>query len=263
MDDNTPSDDPSRQDPAPQSFTIDELAAHTRVPSRTIRFYQSKGALQPPEIRGRIAYYGREHVQRLELIGQLKDRGLRIKAIRDLVARVDAGDFAIHEWLGLQEQLESPWSEDEPVMLPREQVEGMLEDAPPGALAELVRTRLLSRQGDAFFVRSPGLLRVTLKLHAAGVDLDVASKAGQILRKHAAKMTRELADFFLEHAGDGFGRAPTPEDLQEAFLVLRPMGLEALRLIFGHEMQSVLRELVESGRTTTVPRTKRRKPRSD
>ena len=38
-------------------YTIDELAAVARVPSRTIRFYQSKGALMPPEIRGRLAIY--------------------------------------------------------------------------------------------------------------------------------------------------------------------------------------------------------------
>ena len=55
------------------SYTIDELSAHTGVPSRTIRFYQSSGALQKPAKRGRIAYYGPEHVERLALIGQLQD----------------------------------------------------------------------------------------------------------------------------------------------------------------------------------------------
>jgi len=39
-------------------YTIDDLAAVSRVPSRTIRFYQSKGALQSPKIKGRVAFYG-------------------------------------------------------------------------------------------------------------------------------------------------------------------------------------------------------------
>ena len=37
----------------------------TRVPSRTIRYYQSKGALPKPTIRGRVAFYGPGHVERL------------------------------------------------------------------------------------------------------------------------------------------------------------------------------------------------------
>ena len=47
-------------------------------------------------------------------------------------------------------------------------------------------------------------------------------------------------------------RAASAEDLEEAFVELRPMGLEALRLIFGHEMQKVLQEHVESGRTAAI-----------
>ena len=45
----------------------------------------ASGALMPPEIRGRVAYYGPAHVERLKLIAQLQDRGLRIDAIRDLL----------------------------------------------------------------------------------------------------------------------------------------------------------------------------------
>src|SRR5258708_24418105 len=41
-------------DPESTEYTIDELASTARVPSRTIRFYQSRGALMPPEIRGRV-----------------------------------------------------------------------------------------------------------------------------------------------------------------------------------------------------------------
>ena len=63
-----------------ETLTIDELAAASRVPSRTIRFYQSRGALMAPEIRGRVAFYGKPHIERLKLIAQLQDRGLRIDA---------------------------------------------------------------------------------------------------------------------------------------------------------------------------------------
>ncbi|MEQ9077339.1 MAG: MerR family transcriptional regulator [Sandaracinaceae bacterium] len=241
-----------------ESYTIDELAALTRVPSRTIRFYQSKGALQAPEIRGRVAHYGPAHVERLALIGQLKDRGLRIKAIRDLVTRIDEGELSLEAWLGLQERLQSAWADDSPEVLSRESIEKRLDGKPPGFLGDLVRANVLVPQGEAYLVKSPGLLRVLLQLHDAGIDLDVALKAADMLRKHVAKMTRELADHFLAHAGDGFGRDGTSEGLESAFEELRPLGLEALRLVFGQEMQRVLRSYVESGRTAGITRKPRK-----
>ena len=79
--------------PEPTGYTIDELASAARVPSRTIRFYQSRGALMAPEIRGRVAFYGAPHVERLKLIAQLQDRGLRIDAIGDLLASIDRGEM--------------------------------------------------------------------------------------------------------------------------------------------------------------------------
>ena len=62
-------------------YTIDELAAATGVPSRTVRHYQWVGALQPPARKGRIALYREEHLQRLQLIGKLQDRGYGSPAI--------------------------------------------------------------------------------------------------------------------------------------------------------------------------------------
>src|SRR6184192_3936279 len=84
---------------AQREYTIDELAAVARVPSRTIRFYQSTGALPRPRIRGRVAYYDESHIARLKLIGTLQDRGLRIRAIRELLVRADRGELALNEWL--------------------------------------------------------------------------------------------------------------------------------------------------------------------
>ena len=100
-------------DVMPTEYTIDELATVSRVPSRTIRFYQSRGALMPPEIRGRVAYYGEPHLRRLELIAQLQDRGLRIDAIRDVLGSIDRGELDLAEWLGVEQQVHAPWANDQ------------------------------------------------------------------------------------------------------------------------------------------------------
>ena len=98
---------------ADATMTIDELAAATGVPTRTVRFYQARGALMRPEIRGRVAFYGDAHVERLRLIAQLQDRGLRIDAIRDLVAGIDRGELDLAEWLGLEREVQAPWADDQ------------------------------------------------------------------------------------------------------------------------------------------------------
>src|SRR5215470_19199816 len=122
---------------AKTEYTIDELATLTRVPSRTIRFYQSRGALPHPQLRGRVAYYGPEHVERLKLIGSLQDRGLRIRAIRDLLAQADKGELALNEWLGLEQQLQEPWANDRPKVVSDAEL-GELIGNRPGAIAELL-----------------------------------------------------------------------------------------------------------------------------
>src|SRR6516164_7373347 len=109
-------------EPERGEYTIDELASVSRVPSRTIRFYQSRGALMPPEIRGRVAYYGQAHVDRLKLIAQLQDRGLRIDAIRVLLASIDRGELDLAEWLGVEQQVQAPWVNDKPRTVTEDQL---------------------------------------------------------------------------------------------------------------------------------------------
>lgn len=242
-----------------REYTIDELAAVSGVPSRTIRFYQSAGALPRPVVRGRVAYYGDLHVERLKLVGDLQDRGLRIKAIRELLTRIESGELDLHEWLGLDAQIAASWSTDEPKVFSEDELYSLAGSRRPGLLADLVRLRLADRQGERFLVRSPALLRVAMELEGSGVDLDTASGGAAIIRKHASRAALELAKYFFKRAGEGFGHDASSEELLEAFRALRPMGQEALRLIFAQEMNRVVRELVDAGKTTGLPKRKRKK----
>ena len=136
------------EDEGSGEYTIDELAAVSQVPSRTIRFYQSKGALPRPQIRGRVAYYGPAHVERLRLIASLQDRGLRIDAIRELMTRVDKGELDVHEWLGLEARLQAPWADDQPRTVSEAELYELAGSRRPGLLADLVRTKVVARHGD-------------------------------------------------------------------------------------------------------------------
>jgi DNA-binding transcriptional MerR regulator len=241
-----PMSTPSTPAPNPEhpEYTIDELAAVARVPSRTIRFYQSRGALMPPEIRGRVAYYLQAHVDRLKLIAQLQDRGLRIDAIRDLLVSIDRGEVDLAVWLGIEQQVQTPWVNDKPRTVSEEEVYELAGSRRAGLIADLVRRGMLERHGDVYLTQSPALLSIALKLEAAGIDLGTVAQAWDILRKHVGRTASELVEVFIRRAEEG---KLEPRDLGQLD-ALRPLGMEAVRLIFGRAMEHELRSLYESGR---------------
>lgn len=240
-------------------YTIDELSALARVPSRTIRFYQSKGALSSPEIKGRVAYYNSAHVERLKLIAQLQDRGLRIDAIRGLVKSIERGELDMAEWLGVEQQLQTPWAHDHARTVSEEELFTLAGSNRPGLIADLSRTKLVERRGDVYIVESPALLAIAMKLEAVGIGQDTAAAAGEILRKHLGKAVAELTQFFLKRASDGFVETAQPAKLFEA---LRPVGIEAVRIIFGKQVEVALRKLLESGALAAIPASRRRARRT-
>lgn len=70
-----------------EMLTIEELAERSGVSIRTIRFYITEGLIPSPQVRGRNAAYTAEALDRLILIGRLKDAHLPLKEIR---AQLDA-----------------------------------------------------------------------------------------------------------------------------------------------------------------------------
>jgi DNA-binding transcriptional MerR regulator len=242
-----PADDPAEAPPS--MLTIDELAAATRVPSRTIRFYQSRGALMTPEIRGRVAYYGEPHVERLKLIAQLQDRGLRIDAIGDLMKRIDRGEVDLAEWLGVEQQMQAPGTMDQPRTVTEAELYTMAQSQRPGLIGELTRARIVERKGDVFLVESPALLAMAMKLESVGFDLETAAEASRILSKHLGRAVSELVDLILDGVKAGHVTIGQSGDLFEAF---RTVGVDTVRVLFAREMESALRKVLSSGKLASA-----------
>ena len=233
------------------AYTIDELAAATGVPSRTVRHYQWVGALPPPARKGRIALYRDEHLQRLRLIAQLQDRGLHLRAIRDALRQAAHRRLSLEEWLGIGEQLRQPWSAEKPLVLGEAELRQRLGDRPAGFVAALVRAGLLRRQGDrlapAYLVPSPGLLDIGLKLHDAGLDIETGAEAAALVRHSMRRAAAKLVRHFAKHGGRGFARSRSAGDVGEALTALRSLGAEAVRLVFAQEIERALRAAMEKG----------------
>jgi DNA-binding transcriptional MerR regulator len=232
-------------------YTIDELAAATGVPSRTVRHYQWVGALPPPVRKGRIAFYRDEHLQRLRLIGQLQDRGLHLRAIRDALRQAAHRRLSLEEWLGIGEHLRQPWSAETPLVLSEAELRERLGDRPAGFVATLGRTGLLRRQGDqlapAYLVPSPGLLDIGLKLHDAGLDIETGAEAAALIRRSMRRAAAKLVRHFAKRSGRGFARSRSANAVGEALTALRSLGAEAVRLVFAQEVERALRAAMEKG----------------
>ena len=89
-----------------------------------------------------------------------------------------------------------------------------------------------------------------MRLESAGIDLHTSVVGAEMLRKHLARAAGDLVDIFVKSAHDG---AIDPSDMAKLFQALRPMGQEAVRVIFGREMEKALRKLLESGKLASLP----------
>jgi DNA-binding transcriptional MerR regulator len=227
-------------------YGLDELSDRSGVAARTIRYYQSEGLLPKPAKNGRDAVYGAAHVERLALIAELRDHGLTLGAIRDLVA-TDRPSRTVAEWLGVDATLKAPWSDDRPRVMSRAELTTHV-GRRAGLVAELEDAGYLqSGDADTVLVQSPALLDLALQLHDAGIDVDISGRLRDLLRARLAKAVDEAVALLAQRAGTGFAGRASPEELAKAIGVLRPIARETTGIILAQEVERALRGLLDEG----------------
>jgi DNA-binding transcriptional MerR regulator len=73
----------------PEQWRVEDLARRADLSVDTIRFYQKRRLLPPPERAGRVGWYGPDHLERLARIRELRGRGLTLA----LIGRILDGDL--------------------------------------------------------------------------------------------------------------------------------------------------------------------------
>jgi DNA-binding transcriptional MerR regulator len=236
------------------AYGLAELAARSGLAARTIRFYQSADVLPRPDRRGRSAVYREHHLERLRLIAELQDRGLTLSAIRQLLGRRASPGMSVSDWLGLDDTLRGPWSEDRPSFIDDDELADALGTRPPGLQGRLERSRYLEGQPDgSWLVRSPALLDLALQLQDAGIDVEVTGQATDLLRRRLGRAVDDLIVLFTGRTGAGFARRASADELAASLHALRPIVREAAGIILAHEVERGLRELLQP-RPTAVRR---------
>ncbi len=243
--------------PAGDELSLADLSERSGVPVRTIRWYQSEGLLPKPSKRGRDAVYRADHLTRLRLIAELRDRGLTLNAIRDLVSS-ERPARTVAVWLGVDATLTAPWSDDRPRVVDATELDALLGHRRAGLRAELQDAGYLRpAEGGTWLVPSPGLLDLALQLHDAGVDVEVTGQLRDLLRRRLAKAVDDAVKLLVQRTGAGFaGRASTSE-VATAIGALRPIARETTSLILAQEVERALRELVDAGPAALAKATRR------
>jgi DNA-binding transcriptional MerR regulator len=87
------------------AYRVEELAAKAELSVDTVRYYQTKDLLPPPQRIGRVAWYGDDHLDRLAAIRRLQGRGLSLAVIRRLLeGELDHADEELVAALAVAEE---------------------------------------------------------------------------------------------------------------------------------------------------------------
>ncbi|MEC3918395.1 MerR family transcriptional regulator [Nocardia sp. CDC160] len=187
---------------AETEFTIDELARETGMTVRSLRAYHERGVLPPPYLKGRTGFYNQEHVNRLQMISRLLDRGIKLHGIRELLEAWDRGED-LGDVLGVEETPE-PGTEQTARLTGREATPARRIPAThlaerysevPNGLARIVAAGLYEPVDVATYrERNPRLVALTEQLVTAGIPRTRALDEVERLRATCEHIARRFAD---------------------------------------------------------------------
>jgi DNA-binding transcriptional MerR regulator len=221
-----------------ESFVIDELSRRTGLTVRSIRAYQSRKLLPPPEVRGRTGYYDARHVARIELIKDLQSEGLKLDSIARMLDNAGRSDADLLRFTRTVTELfgETPGAMSTSADL--RQRFGVSESHERTVLNRAEKLGLIRAVGDGNYeVLSPRLLDAgEHAVHVLGLDADEALRVLSHLRRHADGVARTYLDLYVARVWGPFVEAGQPaeqwSDVEAALQHVRDLATEALLSAF-------------------------------
>lgn len=220
-------------------MTIDQLAQAAGLTVRNVRNYQSKGLIPPPDVRGRIGYYGAEHLADLHLIREMQAQGFNLAAIAHLLERAKGSGEQV---LGFTRSLMAPFETETPEIVEHAELVRRLGPELDGKLiAKAQRLGIVTPIAeDSFEAPSPTLLAAGERLVSLGVPLDAALDAMSKLRHNTERIAQTFVEVFIKFIWEPFDRNGRPESdwtaVQKALDQLRPLATETLTATFQQTM---------------------------
>lgn len=224
---------------AKERMTIDQLAQAAGLTVRNVRNYQSKSLIPPPEVKGRVGYYGAEHLADLQLIRDMQAQGFNLAAIAHLLERAKGAGEQV---LGFTRSLMAPFETETPEIVEREELVRRLGPELDGKLIAKAQGLgiVTPIADDCFEAPSPTLLAAGERLVSLGVPLNAALDAMSKLRRHTERIAQTFVEVFLEFVWMPFDQKGRPESdwpvVREALDQLRPLASETLTVTFQQTM---------------------------
>ena len=215
-------------------YDVASLARHAGITVDTLRYYQGLGLLQPPRRDGRSAVYDDAHVERLERIRALAERGFSLKAIGSLLEAADASESD-------KRLLAAVVLEGKGRAFTSAELAGKL-GVPAALVASVERTGLVEGQlgldgGPSYSEEDVRIASGALKLLEYGFPL---TKLLTLAVKHDRAIRRSVddaIDLFDDYVRKPKGSAASePDAVAGAFREILPM----ITAVIAHHFQRVL-----------------------
>lgn len=202
---------PERELGRDDEWSVDEVARLAGTTVRNVRLYHERGLLPPPRREGRRAWYGPEHLRRLQLVISMLARGYPTAAIRELL---DAWEDrkSVAEVLGFEEALAEPCVTVEPRRVTAEEVLDLFPGADAAAFQRAVELEVLVPEGQAFVVPNPPLFDTGAELVAHGVPLEAVLDAAAEIRAATDRLADVFMALFDDHVWRPFVDAGMPPE---------------------------------------------------
>src|SRR3954453_3767819 len=191
---------------------IDQLAVRTGMTVRNIRAHVTRGLLPAPHMQGRTAYYGPEHVARLELIAALQQQGFNLASIRRLVAGPTAP--SPEETVAFYRTVLGPWLTEAPEIHEERELAAQFGLVPdPELIAKLQSFGLLEPLGEGRVrVLNPTILRVGQELARLGFATEQLIGVLEVLLAHSSAVSEAFVAMFLQTHWTAYVDAGMPPD---------------------------------------------------
>lgn len=221
-------------------YSLDELAEYARVPPRTIRFYQASGLLPKPAREGRCAVYDDEHRQRLDLVADLRSRGLKLDAIRDMVDAGSLGEAPVVALLGPDAASER-WLTEASRTFDATGLAEFLGEANLDLVGELVEAGYLEkvRTDDGWRWKADDLplLRGALQLAELGTDVSLSAAGRDLMRERIRVMAEDLVRLWLAEAGRAYAGEGSADELAVSMDRVRAIAWQSAAHITAQEIE--------------------------
>ena len=213
---------------AAAEYRVDDLAQAAQTTVRNVRAYQDQGLLPPPQRRGRVGIYSGEHLVRLQLIGQLLERGYSIASIRELFeAWAQGRDLA--QVLGLEQAIQGPEQPEQAARLEFAELQVLFGEQLDDRVIERAQTLgLLEFVGDHLRIPSPKLFAAGVELYRAGIPLPALLDELAAIRGHVQQVSTGIVQMIAKQLVNPLLHSSLPhaddlERLSAQLLQLRPL----------------------------------------